>query len=131
MVASEITRFPGADQLLLLELTLPTTLATEVSAKVPVNVAFRAGMLYRVDLAIAEGVDATITLRIYTKAGEAVGSAYQLVALTGLTGGVHTILQTLFHNFDVPRAAVLYLEVEHTAGADETGEIPIILWITA
>jgi hypothetical protein len=110
-----------------LQVTVPSVGVGATSPMYAIDAQMRAGMLVKLDAAIAAGVDATVTLTLYTKDDQAVGSVYTLVRVTGLTGDYHALIETPWTNADVPQTALLYLQVVHTAGAAVTGAIPVLL----
>lgn len=110
--------------------TVPSVSVGGTSTLDTVDMGMPTGDIIKMDVAIAAGVDATISVRVYSRAAQAAGSVYTLVEFTGVTGDFHQELQTLFANTDTPQTSLLYVEVQHTAGTQATGSVTIIFWVT-
>ena len=110
---------------LMVQASIPTTTVGATSVLYSLDIAHAQGIMRKLDIAIAAGVDATISFYVFMQDNVAIGSIHTLVQLDSVTGDFHPTLDVFFRNMDSTQTTKIYLQVRHTAGVAATGVIPV------
>ena len=120
------TPFPQSANFRAVSFTVPTITAGNNSGDLSFAVETIAGMLMSFAISVPAS---TVSVHIFMKVGQSVGSVYEVVTITGIVTDAVVYLNRLpYMNFDTIPTGTLYIQVYNTGG-DTSGAMPCIMML--